>query len=455
MHRIPSAASQLRQRIEQVDLTRLPGWQRAGIQLARLGLALHRDLTQGYLSLQAMGLVYTTLISIVPLLAVSFSVLKGFGVHNQLEPLLLNALEPLGEAGVEISQRIIQFVDNMRVGVLGSVGLALLLYTVISLLQKVEQAFNKTWRVTRLRSFTHRFSHYLSVLLVGPVLIFAAFGLTTSLGTSEIAKTLTAFEPLGHLTAQAGRLIPYLLVCAAFAFVYRFVPNTQVRLRSAIIGALAAGALWQLAGWLFAMFIAGATQLAAVYSGFAILILFMIWIYIGWLILLLGARIAFYHQHPEYLLGTAEAPSMSPWLMQRLALTIGARIAARHQSGASPLSGAALAEEIGVSEEPVQAILDRLEAADLLIRSAEEPPRFLLSRSPRSIPLADLIDWLHRDGEDPAALKALGLEPALAGLLAELDRARTASLAGRSLADLALPLEAETQPEASPLSTGG
>ncbi|MCU0833310.1 MAG: YihY/virulence factor BrkB family protein [Chromatiaceae bacterium] len=451
---VPSAAHAFRQRIEQAELTRLPRWQRAAFQLARLGLALHRDLTQGYLSLQAMGLVYTTLISIVPLLAVSFSVLKGFGVHNQLEPLLFNALEPLGAGGMEIAGRIVEFVDNMRVGVLGSVGLALLLYTVVSLLQKIEGAFNDTWRVRRARSFTQRFSHYLSVLLAGPVLIFAAFGLTASLGSTELATTLTAYEPLGRLSALAGRLTPLLIVWAAFAFIYWFVPNTRVNLRSAVIGALVAAVFWQLAGWVFATFMVGATRLAAVYSGFAILILFLTWVYVGWLILLVGTRIAFYHQHPECLLGPAGQRSMSPRLIERLALTIAARITARHQSGAEPVSSKALAQEIGTIEERVLAVLDRLDAEGILVRSAEEPPRYLLSRSPRHIRIAELIDALHREVEDPGTLARLDRDPAVARIGEALEAARGNALDGLSLADLAPAQLASDQAEASDSRTG-
>ena len=187
--------SSLAQRLDDLlwnrRLADMPRWQARLVWLARLIYALQRDLTQGYLSLQAMSLVYTTLLSLVPLLAVSFSVLKGFGVHNQLEPLLAKALAPLGEKAVEATQAIIGFVDHMKVGVLGSVGLVILLYTVISLIQKIEQVFNYTWRVDQPRRFAQRFSQYLSVLLVGPVLFFSAVGLSASLSTSAACVTAT------------------------------------------------------------------------------------------------------------------------------------------------------------------------------------------------------------------------------------------------------------------------
>ena len=118
-----------------------------GLRVLRVSYALIRDLREGQLTLRAMSLVYTTILSLVPLMAISFSILKGFGVHNQVEPVLLNLLAPLGDKGVEISERIVGFMDNVKVGVLGSLGFVLLFYTVVSLMQKIERAFNYVWQI--------------------------------------------------------------------------------------------------------------------------------------------------------------------------------------------------------------------------------------------------------------------------------------------------------------------
>jgi membrane protein len=185
----------------------------------RIGHLLIRDLGYGQLNMRAMGLVYTTLLAIVPLIAVSFSVLKGFGVHNQIEPALLNLFAPLGEKGVEITNRIIEFVDNIKVTLLGSVGLALLFYTVVSLMQKIERAFNFTWRVSEHRPFSQRFSDYLTVVLIGPVLIFTALGLTATVEKHQLVQAAMQVEVIGSLLHFIGRLIPYMLVIGAFTFV--------------------------------------------------------------------------------------------------------------------------------------------------------------------------------------------------------------------------------------------
>ena len=154
-----------------VDLDILKGGRAFLVKTLRLLAVSSRDFSEGLINLRAMSLVYTTLLSLVPLLAVSFSVLKGFGVHNQIEPLLLNFLAPLGPKGGEIAASIIGFVENLNVKVLGAVGLAVLLYTVFSLIQKIEDAFNDIWRVRRQRSLARKISDYMSVLLIGPVLI--------------------------------------------------------------------------------------------------------------------------------------------------------------------------------------------------------------------------------------------------------------------------------------------
>ncbi len=204
------------------------------LSAARLGYAVGRDVIEGQLSLRAMSLVYTTLLSIVPLLAISFSVLKGLGVQNQLEPTLMNFLQPFGDKGVEIGRRIIEFVNNVNVKALGSVGLALLLYTIVSLMHKIEWSFNYVWRVSSERTLSRRFSDYLSVIMIGPLLIFSSLGVTTALFTSEYVSLVASLPVVGVLIRIVGALVPYLMVLAAFTFIYVFMPNTKVRMSAAV-----------------------------------------------------------------------------------------------------------------------------------------------------------------------------------------------------------------------------
>ncbi|RKZ99582.1 MAG: ribonuclease BN, partial [Gammaproteobacteria bacterium] len=218
------------------------------INSLRVTYIMIRELASGQLNLRAMSLVFTTLLSLVPLIAVAFSVLKAFGVHNQIEPALLQMLEPLGPQGVEITSNIIGFVQNVKVGVLGSLGLAILFYTIIALIQKIENAFNYVWRVKQARTLARRFTDYLSVVMIGPVLVFTALGITATVMTHSVVQTLQAIEPFGTLILLVGKLLPYLMIIVAFTFLYKFIPNTRVKLMPALVGATVAGVLWVTVG---------------------------------------------------------------------------------------------------------------------------------------------------------------------------------------------------------------
>jgi membrane protein len=272
------------------------------------------------LNLRATSLTYTTLLSLVPFLAVAFSVLKAFGVQNQLEPALAGVLAPLGPETIEITHRIISFVDKQQVGVLGAVGVAGLFYTVLSLIGKIEEALNTIWRVRRARSLGRQFSDYLSVVLVGPVLVFTALALTASAQSYWLVQRVLELNPFGWLVPLLTRLTPLLLLCTAFTFLYQFVPYTRVRLRSAVCGGVVAGLLWQVAGIGFTQFVASSSSYAAIYSSFAILVLFLIWLQIGWLIVLVGAEVAYNHQHPEAYRTNGSQASPSQRFQEQLAL---------------------------------------------------------------------------------------------------------------------------------------
>jgi len=412
---------------------------RLGYRAARLLAVMVQDLTSGQLTLRAMSLVYTTLLSLVPLLAVSFSVLKAFGVHNQIEPLLLNLVEPLGPQGEVLMVNILGFVENMKVGVLGAVGLALLLYTVVSLIQKVEDAFNQVWHTKSSRSLPRRFSDYLSVIMVGPVLVFSAMGITASLMATDLVQTLIGIEPFGTLLLVITRLVPFILVLLAFSFLYMLIPNTKVKFSSALVGALVGGGLWQLSGLVFAEFASSSTRYDAVYSGFAIVILAMIWLYLSWLILLLGAQIAYYYQYPEQIRPNNLRGSLSGRLQEQLALLVMFRVAERFVAGEPPQSLDELAQQLHMPGERVCETLALLSHRGLLLETNDDPPCITLAGDPAGQTLADLLIRLRASTDEEALLaNQLRSAPAVDNVLAEVDSALTRQLASITLRDLAL-----------------
>jgi len=419
------------------DLRRLHGVRRVVVLFVRLLVVLVRQLINGQLNLRAMSLVYTTLLSILPLLAVSFSVLKGFGVHNQIEPLLMNFFQPLGPEGVELTGNIIGFVENLKVGVLGSLGVVFLLYTVVSLIQKVESSFNYVWQVERLRGLAQRFSSYLSVILIGPVLVFAALGVTATALNNTVVQDLMNVAPLGHLIVLFSKLVPYLLVIAAFSFIYMFIPNTRVDVGPALIGGLVAGVLWQSSGWAFAAFIASSSNYAAIYSSFAILILLLIWLYLNWLILLLGAQVAFYMQYPQYMTREPVQLRMSNRLRERLALQIMFLIAEHHLRRRDPWTSEELVQHLGLPMQPVHHVLQLMVDAGFLSETGDEPPGYLPRRDVETITLAELYRVVRRAGENRfLSVKSLSNESVVEQAVTAAEDAVSRELGERTLRSL-------------------
>lgn len=365
-------------------------------KVGRTAYAMVRDVLSGQLTLHAMSLVYTTLLSIVPLLALSFSVLKALGVHQKMEPFLFQFFQPLGPQGVDLAEKILGFVDNMKVGVLGSVGLALLVYTVVSLLQKIERSFNMIWRVPDMRSMAQRFSNYLSVIMVGPLLMVSAIGISATIFSSTFVQALIEIEPFGSLILVISRFTPFFLVVGAFTFVYIFMPNTRVKLRYAFIGGLIAGVSWQAAGMLFASFVAGSARYAAIYSSFAIGIILLIWIYLNWMILLLGASLAFYLQNPGSVAKRRQV-QLAPELQEKVALATMWLVAKPFSEGRPAPQQEALEQQLKVPGEVTRALSDKLIRAGLLTLAGRQGDQLAPGRALDLITVGEVLRVVRND----------------------------------------------------------
>ncbi|MEE8343623.1 MAG: YhjD/YihY/BrkB family envelope integrity protein, partial [Gammaproteobacteria bacterium] len=200
-----------------------------------------------------------------------------------------------------------------------------------------------------------------------------------------------AIEPFGTAMVFAGKLVPYLLVIAAFTFVYQFIPNTRVRFRAAAVGGLLAGILWETTGWAFALFITTSSNYAAIYSSFAILILLLIWMYLNWLILLFGAQIAFYVQNPRYVTFQPVRLHMSNRLKEKMALLVMYLVAYNYHHDLTPWTEETLSERIGAPVGPLQRLLALLTKQNFLLSTADDPPGYVPARDIETILLSDLV----------------------------------------------------------------
>jgi membrane protein len=417
------------------DLRSVGAVPRVAIQTARLIIAVALEFRHRLLDARAAGLVYTTLLSLVPFLAVLFSVLKAFGAHHQIEPMLGQLLEPLGPKGQEITQQVIQFADNLKVGVLGGLGIAGLMYTTYSLIDKVEQALNAIWQVRQGRTWTRKFTDYLSVVMVGPVLVVTALGLLASVQNQTLVQRVMGFQPLGAWLVWLAQFGPFLLLAGVFTFLYKFIPNTRVNTVSALVGGICAALLWGVAGVAFAKFVAGSGQYSVIYAGFAILILFLIWLYTVWLIVLIGAQVAFFHQHPSAYQTTRLWHRQTLALREQVALMVAAALTRRFLRGDGPVSPAALAGELNLSAPLVDEQVELLVTHGFLGRM-NEPEGVILIKSPDATSLGEVLDAV-REVKASSAVVPIGANDPVAGVLRRRDEAVAKALAGLTLRSLA------------------
>jgi membrane protein len=395
--------------------------------------AVLRDVFSGQLNMRAMSLVYTTLLSIVPLIAFSFSVLKGFGIHRQLEERMYLLLEPLGSKGVEITDNVMRLVHNVNGGVLGGISLAFFIWTAVSMVQKVEASFNYVWYVAKPRSFARRFTEYMFVLLVGPVVIVIALGMITSLQNEEFVQFLLNNQIVGPVFVATSKLTPYLLVSGVFAFLYWYMPNTNVRLSSALLGGLAGGFLWASMVIIFTTFVATAARTQAVYASFAIAIITLIWLYLNWLILLIGAQLAFYIQNTAYLRIGRREPRLSNSMRERLALNIMLLVARAHRHADQRLDIESLSDALEIPAITLAPVVAGLEANGLL--AVDEKEFLLPGREMARTRLADILDVVRAQGETGSHRKPQWSQT-IDTLGRALDDAVLATIADRSLSDL-------------------
>ncbi|HEV7610065.1 MAG TPA: YihY/virulence factor BrkB family protein [Steroidobacteraceae bacterium] len=403
------------------------------LRLLRYPYALLRDLSRGQINLYAMGLVYATLLSLVPLIAFAFAVLKAFGAHRELEPIIYEFFKPMGASAGEFTRKVMEFADSVSTGVVGSLGLALLLWTLLGTIKKVEDGFNFLWRVEHARSFARRVTEYVALLIVGPIVVVSFIGLShhaLDTASAGFGRYVPFFERLVSFSIEVS---PYFMVAAIFTAVYMFVPNTRVKWKPALIGGVAAGILWAAVGKLFTSLVVYSTRLTVVYAGFAIIVAALLWTYFGWLILLVGAQLSFYVQNRNYLrLGLTEL-RLSAVQREQLTLKVMFLIGRSYHDGKTRWSVDTLAHELGMPGIAISRIVHALEGAHLLTMADDE--RLLPARDLGQISIQEIVDIARNEKAGQVAPRNLKL-PAVDAISKTMDDAWRKSCGEMTLRDL-------------------
>ena len=409
-----------------------PPWG-AVLRVVRYPAALARDWLVGDISVWAMSLAYTTLLSMVPLLVFILLILKGLGARGDLRIILEHFFRPMANEAAQLTESVLQFVNNMRSDVLGTLGLGFLVYTVITMIQKIENSFNYLWRVDRPRSFLRRIAEYLSIMIFGPILLAVTLGLLASAERSPLAKWLDAIAPLAWTLGAIGQLLPYVIVTLVFTFMYVFIPNTKVQFRAALIGGITAGVIWALVGKVFTAFFVYSSSMVAVYTGFAIVLITLLWVHLSWLILLIGAQLAFYLQFPQYLRYGQGSFEMTGRDREQLALSLMYLIGRSHAAGGVYRTAPNLAAELDIPSIVIAPILGCLEKSGLIV--VTERGQFVPARDLERIRLTEILDAVRSFHGGRSAVDIRSVDPAVA-VLKEVEAAMRAPMGSRSLKDL-------------------
>jgi membrane protein len=419
------------------------------LRLLRYPYAVLRDLSRGEINLRAMGLVYTTLLSVIPLLAFSFAILKFFGGHRDLQPVVFEFFRPVGDAAAaELTSRVMQFASRVSGGVVGSVGLALLAWTLVGTIKKVEDSFNFVWHVDHPRSFARRLAEYTTLLIAGPVLLVGFLSLTHAAMSSAPVQEVARLPLLHRLRGTGISLAPYVMVTAFFTAMYTMIPNTRVQWRAALTGAVVAGVLWAAVGKMFTAFVVYSTRLTIVYAGFAFIVAALLWTYFGWVILLAGAQLSFYVQNPAYLRLGLQPLRLSSVELEQLALRLMYFVGRSHVAGGRRWTVNRLANELGLPGIAVAQMASAFERARLLIVTDED--ELVPARDIGGIGVCEILDIARNQGSGHAPPRNLAVPP-VDRLLAGLDEARRSRCGALTLRDLVdeVPLAAQLTPRQS------
>ena len=397
--------------------------------------AVVRDLMRGEINFRAMGLVYTTLLTLIPLAAFSYAILKLFGASGDVSLVVYQFFSALGPANAaKLTSHVMRVVNRIGGGVLGAVGLALLAWTLVTMIKKVEDSFNFLWRVQQPRSLGRRVIHYLTLVVAGPVIMVMFISVSRRAIDSAPFRDMRHLPLLDMLTAAGVKLAPYAMVIVFFTGLYLLLPNTRVRWRPAFIGAIVAGILWAAVGKMFTAFVEHSTRLAIVYASFALVVAALLWNYLGWLILLAGTLLSFYVQNPVYLRVGLQPLKLSSVETEQLALRVMYFVGRAYVTAGRRWTVNSLAAELGLPGIVVSEMVMALEHAGLL--AVSEDDELLPARDLGRIALAEILDVARtrRGGQFmPRAVPIPGVDR----LLAAIEEARRARCGDLTLRDLA------------------
>ena len=349
---------------------------------------------------QASALTYSTLLAIVPMLAVIFAIARGFGYNKYIEIWFRDALSSQPQVADILTDFVNSYLIHTQSGIFLGVGLIFMLYTVLMLVNNVEETFNQIWQVNNSRPIIRSITNYLAMFFLFPIIIVVSMGLSIFMAT--IAKHMEGLILLGPAVSRLLDFSPYLLLSVLFILAYVYMPNTEVKFKSAIIPGILAGVAMQLLQLFYIHSQIWVTGYNAIYGSFAALPLFMLWVQISWTICLFGAELCYTNQNLDYYDYDANTGEISHRYKILLNALIMSRICKRFANGQRPLTALELCRETTVPIRIVNDLLYEQIAAGLVIEitgdEKGETSRFIPAEDIKNLTLGAMVDRLESSG---------------------------------------------------------
>lgn len=383
-----------------------------------------RGLIRNQSLVRSSALAYATILGFIPLFAILFAILQALGVPRLLTTHLLENLAP---GSRDFATQILQYIEATRVTSLGVFGVVVLLLDLVIVMTNVEKAFNKTWQVSRTRTWNRKVTDYLSIFLIFPILMAVALTFSTSFwGLRYVVEILSGILPAIFFTATRW-LVSLWMLWLAFIFIYLVMPNAQVRFWSAVLGGVVGGTVWQLAQWIFTSIQGASTYYNAIYGALYHLLFLFIWLFWCWLILLFGTEVAFAHQNLDGLTRQYRRPLAPPEPVDDyLCLAALVKIGERFLKQQPPLSRDELRQMLPRGNNLVYRVTQTLQDCNLAVEVVPAQPgssaQFLPKLPLNQVTVREVLDGL-RQFRGAALDVALAGDPQLITLLKPLVEA--------------------------------
>jgi len=385
--------------------TELPMAKRIILRIAKICIIAARAPFNKQLLNHASSLSFTFLLSLIPMLAMVFSIAKGFGIQDKIEPLLLEKAVG-GEIASDLAPKIIEYVNSTNVAALGSIGLFFIAYTAISMLGQIEDSFNQIWAIKKPRTFIRKSSDYLSILIIGPILLAVTLGLSTTLSSHAFTQKLLEIGLFAGAMKLFFLTIPWISSILILTLLYIIIPNTTVRIFPALLAGTISGCLWQLTQIIFIKFQIGVAKYNAIYGTFASVPIFMIWLQTTWILVLFGGVINFACQNAGKFHPLEFEKDINFASKEKIGLAVLLDICRTFDQGHGPSGPATISNRLGLSESFVRNALSRLlEIGKILPISNEENDLFVPARPTGELKIAHFFKDIKGEQADKVEFK--------------------------------------------------